>query len=67
MRTPLQVLVYPYRFDPQGRVEYALPKQVDNDYWQAVAGGGEDQESPLESAGPIISATRRSNGIFVRS
>lgn len=50
MRAPFQVLVYPYRFIANGRVEYALFKRVDNGYWQAVAGGGEDQETPLEAA-----------------
>ncbi len=50
MRAPFQVLVYPYRFTASGQVEYALLQRVDNGFWQAVAGGGEDQETPLQAA-----------------
>ena len=52
-RAPFQVLVIPYRFSADGMPEYAVffrrtPRY--GDFWQAVAGGGEDAESPLEAA-----------------
>src|SRR5574341_341628 len=49
-RAPFQVLVYPYRNINNGQVEYALMKRVDEGYWQGIAGGGEDEEKPLEAA-----------------
>ena len=49
-RAPFQVLVYPYLKAGAGRFEYALLKRSDADYWQAIAGGGEDDETPLEAA-----------------
>lgn len=49
-RAPFQVLVYPYHRVRAGGCEYALLKRADARYWQAVAGGGEDNESPLEAA-----------------
>jgi dATP pyrophosphohydrolase len=49
-RAPFQVLVYPYRKSRDGQLEYALLKRADEGWWQGVAGGGEDQERPLEAA-----------------
>ena len=49
-RAPFQVLIYPYRRTTDGRIEYALLKRVDDGFWQAITGGGEDQETPLEAA-----------------
>jgi dATP pyrophosphohydrolase len=49
-RAPFQVLVYPYRQSEAGAIEYALLRRSDAGYWQAIAGGGEDQETPLEAA-----------------
>jgi dATP pyrophosphohydrolase len=49
-RAPFQVLVYPYRRIHEDRFEYALLKRSDTGYWQAIAGGGEDDETPLEAA-----------------
>ena len=49
-RAPFQVLVYPYRRKSNGQIEYALMKRSDEGYWQAIAGGGEDDEKPLEAA-----------------
>ncbi len=48
-RAPFQVLVYPYR-KKDGQIEYALMRRSDEGYWQAIAGGGEDKEEPLEAA-----------------
>jgi dATP pyrophosphohydrolase len=49
-RAPFQVLVYPYCQVHDDRIEYALLKRSDAGYWQAIAGGGEDDETPLEAA-----------------
>lgn len=49
-RAPFNVLVYPYRKTENGEIEYALLKRADQGFWQGVAGGGEDQEKPLEAA-----------------
>lgn len=49
-RAPFQVLVYPYRKNEQGQIGYALLKRSDSGYWQAVSGGGEGEESPLDAA-----------------
>jgi dATP pyrophosphohydrolase len=44
------VLVFPYLKAGAGRFEYALLKRSDAGYWQAIAGGGEDDETPLQAA-----------------
>jgi len=49
-RAPFQVLVYPYRKIRDGGFEYALFKRSDTGYWQAIAGGGENNETSLEAA-----------------
>lgn len=49
MRAPLQVLILPYRWTGD-EPEYLILKVNDGDYWQFVAGGGEDDETPLEAA-----------------
>ncbi len=49
-RAPFQVLVYPYYKTHHNQFEYALLKRADAGYWQAIAGGGEDNETPLETA-----------------
>jgi dATP pyrophosphohydrolase len=49
-RAPFQVLVYPYRKTKNGQIEYALMKRSDEGFWQGIAGGGEDGETPLETA-----------------
>lgn len=49
-RAPFQALVYPYRKNEQGCFEYALLKRADEGYWQGIAGGGEEEEYPLETA-----------------
>ncbi len=48
-RAPFQVLVLPYRPTDDG-ILYAVFRRSDDDYWQWIAGGGEDGESPLEAA-----------------
>jgi dATP pyrophosphohydrolase len=53
MRAPFQVIVFPYRKTPDGSYQYAIFfRRTDRygDFWQAIAGGGEDDEIPLEAA-----------------
>jgi len=49
-RAPFQVLVLPYRVLQDGQIVYAIFGRADGGYWQGIAGGGEDGESPLEAA-----------------
>ncbi len=49
-RAPFQVLIYPYRQIGDDAFEYALLKRSDVGYWQAIAGGGEDNQTPIEAA-----------------
>ena len=50
MRAPYQVLVFPYYKGDKG-IEYAIfnRSDADYDYWQGIAGGGEDGETIIES------------------
>ncbi len=48
-RLPFNVLVLPYRLRA-GRVEYAVFRRSDADYWQFIAGGGEGQEAPRDTS-----------------
>jgi dATP pyrophosphohydrolase len=49
-RAPFQVLIFPYIEHEQGVIEYAIFRRSDGDYWQALAGGGEEGETPEEAA-----------------
>ncbi len=49
-RSPIQVLVIPFRGLPNSRPEYALFRRSDEPYWQVIAGGAEDDETPLIAA-----------------
>ena len=49
-RLPLQILVIPFRRTSAGGFEFAVFKRSDEGYWQAIAGGGEDNENPLKAA-----------------
>jgi len=52
-RAPFQVIVFPYRRTASGVFEYAVFfRRSPNygDFWQAISGGGEDDESPIEAA-----------------
>jgi dihydroneopterin triphosphate diphosphatase len=49
-RAAFQVLVLPYRKGGAGGIVYALFRRKDAAYWQGVAGGGEQGESPLQAA-----------------
>jgi dATP pyrophosphohydrolase len=48
-RAPFQVLVLPWRPRAQA-LEVAVFHRADYDLWQFVSGGGEDTETPLETA-----------------
>ena len=49
-RAPFHVLVFPYRKTNDLTFEYAILRRSDEGYWHVVAGGGENQETPLEAA-----------------
>jgi len=48
-RAPYNVLVLPYRGGPRG-FEYCLSERTDMRIWQFIAGGGEDDETPIDAA-----------------
>ncbi len=49
-RAPFQVLVLPWRWAEDGSAEFLIARRADLDIWQAIAGGGEDDETPLAAA-----------------
>ena len=50
-RLPFQILVFPYRIsDAKRKIEYALFKRKDLNVWQGIAGGGEENETPIQAA-----------------
>lgn len=49
MRAPFQVLALPYRIK-DGVTLYCVFHRADEDRWQFIAGGGEDDETPLQAA-----------------
>jgi len=51
-RAPFQILVLPYRVLDDNSILYAIFKRADieHDIWQGIAGGGEDDETPLQAA-----------------
>ena len=49
-RAPFQILVFPFIRTGQGPIEYAIFRRRDGEYWQGIAGGGENAETPLETA-----------------
>lgn len=50
-RAPFNVLIFPYRFINDS-IEYAIFNRSDSeeDFWQGLSGGGEDFETPKETA-----------------
>ncbi len=48
-RAPFQTLVIPYKLTEEG-IRYAVLLRSDAAFWQWIAGGGEDDETPLEAA-----------------
>jgi dATP pyrophosphohydrolase len=49
-RATFQVLIIPYRIDADGQPRYLLFKRSGLDVWQWLAGGGEDEENPEQTA-----------------
>lgn len=50
-RAPFQILVFPYtRLKDSNDYTYAIFRRSREGYWQGIAGGGEDEEKPLEAA-----------------
>lgn len=49
MRAPFQILAIPYRI-VDGTPIYCVFHRADHDQWQFIAGGGEDNETPLAAA-----------------
>lgn len=49
-RAPYQILVLPFITRKNGDTSYAIFRRADCGAWQGLAGGGESNESPLESA-----------------
>ena len=48
MRAPFQILAIPFRLKPE--LQFGVLHRADIDQYQFVAGGGEDEEKPLEAA-----------------
>lgn len=48
MRAPFQILAIPYKLEPI--LQYCVLHRSDIDQYQFVAGGGEDDEKPIEAA-----------------
>lgn len=49
MRAPFQILAIPYKII-DGLPLYCVFHRADFDQWQFIAGGGEDDEMPLQAA-----------------
>jgi dihydroneopterin triphosphate diphosphatase len=49
-RAPFQVIVIPYRIDVTNQFQYLVFKRSDQKVWQWIAGGGEDNEKPQQTA-----------------
>ena len=62
MRAPFQILAIPYR--RRGDFQFCVLHRADMDQWQFVAGGGEDDETPLEAA---IREIREETGVTSQS
>ena len=49
MREPYQILSIPYRI-VDGTTLFCIFRRADSKYWQFIAGGGENGETPIEAA-----------------
>ena len=49
MRSPYQILVFPF-YRQNNELLYALFKRSELKVWQGIAGGGEEGETPIETA-----------------
>ena len=48
MRAPFQILAVPYHFI-ENELYFCVFHRTDSDVWQFIAGGGEDNEKPIET------------------
>ena len=48
MRAPFQILAIPYRVTPE--LQFCVFHRADIDQYQFVAGGGENDEKPVDAA-----------------
>ena len=48
MRAPFQILAIPYRMR-DGQLQFCVLHRADFDQWQFIAGGGEDDETPIQA------------------
>jgi dATP pyrophosphohydrolase len=62
MRAPFQILAIPYKKNTE--LQFCVFHRADIDQFQFVAGGGEDDEKPLDSA---IREIREETGIKVKN
>ncbi|MCY4391737.1 MAG: NUDIX domain-containing protein [Chloroflexi bacterium] len=60
MRAPFNALVIPFYRAPGAPTLYCVLLRADAGFWQWVAGGGEDSETPAETA---VRETREETGI----
>lgn len=49
-RAPIQIIVIPYRHTVNGEREFAVFHRRNPEMWQFIAGGGEEGESPEQTA-----------------
>jgi dihydroneopterin triphosphate diphosphatase len=49
-RAPFQVIVIPYQINFNEQLQYLVFKRSDLDVWQWIAGGGESNEKPEQTA-----------------
>ena len=49
MRAPFQILAVPYRFI-ENELCFCVFRRAGSDVWQFIAGGGENNEKPIETA-----------------
>ena len=49
MRAPFQILAVPYRFI-ENELCFCVFRRADSDIWQFIAGGGENNEKPIQAA-----------------
>ena len=50
VRAQYEVTIFPFRRTSGGHYEFAIFLRSDLHFWQGIAGGGEDDESPLAAA-----------------
>jgi len=49
-RQPINVLVFPYFINEEDKIEYAIFKRSDGNWWQGISGGVEGNENIIDAA-----------------